>query len=117
MSFSESGVYKITWNKLREFGFDPSDIDPKNIAIYGQNGGMLAQSLSENRYIDLQENPITVVGESDGVFGENDYILFYVDEINQVDYDANSDQFNITRNLYTDEIFYFLTIKNEPDLG
>jgi hypothetical protein len=116
MSFSESGLYKITWNKLREFGFDPSDIDPKNIAIYGQTGGMLPQSLSENRYIDLQENPITVVGESDGVFGENDYILFYVDEINQVDYDANSDQFNRTKNLYTDEIFYFLTTKNEPGL-
>ena len=125
MSFEESGVYKITWNKLREMGFEPAEIDPRNLAIFGNPGGMLPQSLSEERPIDLIENRISVIGESDGVFGENDYIVFYVDEIDEVFYNESSDAFQITKNLYSNEIFYFLTIKstpglrveNKPDLG
>lgn len=125
MSFKESGVYKITWNKLREMGIEPATIDPRNLAIYGNSGGMLPQSLSEQRPADLIENPILVSGESDGVFGENDYLLFYVDEVNEVLYDSNSDQFTVIKNLYSDDIFYFLTVKNsaglriqqKPDMG
>lgn len=125
MSFQESGVYKITWSKLREMGIEPSTIDPRNLAIYGNPGGMLPQSLSESRPNDLIENPILVSGESDGVFSENDYLLFYVDEVNEVQYDPNSDQFNVIKNLYSDDIFYFLTVKSnaglriqeKPDMG
>ncbi|NVJ48727.1 MAG: hypothetical protein HWE07_16445, partial [Cytophagia bacterium] len=90
MSFQESGVYKITWSKLLEMGIEPSTIDPRNLAIYGNPGGMLPQSLSESRPNELIENPILVSGESDGVFSENDYLLFYVDEVNEVQYDPNS---------------------------
>lgn len=116
MSFQESGVYKITWNKLREMGIEPATIDPRNLAIYGNPGGMLPQSLSESRPNDLIENPILVSGESDGVFGESDYLLFYVDEVNEVLYDSNSDQFTVIKNLYSNNIFYFLTVKSSPGL-
>lgn len=116
MSFSESGVYKISWSKLRELGIEPSEIDPRNIAIYGNPGGMLPQSLNEDRPTDLIENHITIIGENDGVFGEDDYIIFYVDEINEVNFDETSDHFNIIKNLYSEEIFYFLTVKNNTGL-
>ncbi len=125
MGFDEAGVYRITWSKLREMGFEPSEVDPRNLAIYGNPGGMLPQSLSESRPIDLIENHILVSGENDGVFNENDFILFYVDDVNKTIYDPTSDSFTIEKNLYAEEIFYFLTekptnglrLEQSPDLG
>ncbi len=73
----ESGIYKISYNDLQNYGIDPSSIDPRNIRIYGNGGGMFPETTSDFRYDDLQENAIEVVGENDGVFNEEDYILFY----------------------------------------
>lgn len=116
MGFTESGVYKITWNKLREMGLEPSSIDPQNIAIFGNPGGMLPQALNEWRPQDLLENRIFIQGESDGVFGESDYILFYVDEVDETTYNVQTDDFEVIKNLYSDNIYYFLTVKSEPGL-
>jgi len=73
----ESGIYKISYNDLQNYGIDPSSIDPRDIRIYGNGGGMLPETTSDFRYDDLQENAIEVVGEDDGVFNQDDYILFY----------------------------------------
>lgn len=124
MGFSEPGVYKITHNQLNEMGFVPAEIDPRNIRIYGNPGGMLPQANENDRPVDLQENAILVNGESDGIFNAEDYILFYVDEIDRVTLDEN-DGFQVTKNLYSDQNFYFITvaetqgkrITNTPNLG
>lgn len=116
MKFTESGVYKITWSKLREMGFEPSEIDPRNIAIFGNPGGMLPQALSEERPQNILENPILVKGQSDGVFGQDDYILFYVDAVNETVYNPQTDDFRVIKNLYSDQTYYFLTVKAEPGL-
>lgn len=111
MEFDAAGIYKIDHNTLNEMGFTPADVDPRNIAIYGNPGGMLPQSLAIDRPTDLLENSIKVVGEDDGVFNENDYILFYVDEIDETSFDGTSERFNITKNLYSEKNYYFITIK------
>lgn len=111
MEFDAAGIYKIDHNTLNEMGFTPADVDPRNIAIYGNSGGMLPQSLAIDRPTDLLENSIKVVGEDDGVFNENDYILFYVDEIDEIALDETSERFNITKNLYSEKNYYFITIK------
>lgn len=116
MAFTEPGAYRINWNTLHDMGWEPSDIDPRNLAIYGNPGGMLPQSSDEPRPIDLIENPIVVSGEADGVFGENDFLLFLVDEINQTQYNSDEDQFEVIKNLYSDTLYYFLTIKDSPGL-
>ena len=116
MGFTESGVYRIDWNKLRDLGFEPAEIDPRNIGIYGNPGGMLPQSNNELRPIDLIENSIEVIGQSDGVFNEEDYILFYVDEIDNVSYEDQTDHFSIRKNIYSDTIYYFLTEKSNKGL-
>lgn len=116
MSFVESGIYKIDWSTLRDMGFEPSEIDPRNLAIYGNPGGMLPQALSEDRTQGLIENRIRVEGENDGVFNENDFLLFYVDEIDEVIFKAEEDEFEVKKNIYSDTIYYFLTHKNDPGL-
>lgn len=111
MEFDAPGIYKIDHNTLNEMGFTPADVDPRNIAIYGNPGGMLPQSLAIDRANDLLENAIKVVGEEDGVFNENDHVLFYVDEINVIDFDETLGRFNITKNLYSEKNYYFITVK------
>jgi hypothetical protein len=73
----ETGLYMITYTELQQMGFDPSAIDPRNIRIYGNGGGMLPEKLQEPRYDDLVENAVFVSGEGDGKFDQGDYILFY----------------------------------------
>ena len=71
------GIYKIDRARLEAFGFDVSNVDPRTIRIYNNGGKVLPESLSVPRPIDLVENAILVVGESDGSFDQSDYILFY----------------------------------------
>ncbi len=74
---AENGIYRITRDNLSAYGLDPSSVDPRNLRLYGNAGGMLPESNSVARYDDLQENAIYVHGEEDGSFDEGDYILFY----------------------------------------
>jgi hypothetical protein len=38
LSFPSSGIYKITYSDLTNYGFDMSNLNPKNIHLYGVQG-------------------------------------------------------------------------------
>ncbi len=105
----KTGIYKIDRNFLLSLGIDMNSVDPRTIKIYGNGGEMLPELINDFRYSDLQETAIQVVGESDGSFDNNDYIVFYgvgphvwdVDEVNQ----TASHRYN----LYSEEAHYFIT--------
>ena len=73
----ETGIYKLTASDLSELGINVSNIDPRQIRIYHNGGGVLPEKNAIARPDDLVEVPIYVAGESDGRFDNNDYILFY----------------------------------------
>lgn len=73
----ETGVYKLTYADLSNLGVDVARVDPRQIRLYHNGGGVLSEMNSEARHDDLVEIPIYVFGESDGKFDNNDYILFY----------------------------------------
>src|SRR5690606_13604567 len=75
----ESGVYKIDADLLQNAGVDIISIDPRKIGIFGYGGGMLPQSNSAPRPVDLPEMAIYVSGESDGRFDADDFIVFYAE--------------------------------------
>ncbi len=108
-----NGIYKITYQDLVSMGLDPTGIDPRNIRIYGNGGGMLPESSDDFRYDDLQEDAIQVIGESDGHFDAGDYILFYGQSPHQWKYSHIGQYFNHILNIYSEKTFYFLT----SDLG
>lgn len=114
MAIEKNGVYKISSNTVREMGFDLSKIDPRNIRIYGNGGGMLPQANAATRPTDLTENAIFVSGESDGVFHPNDYILFYATGADKIYFDAEREIFGYEKNLYADKNFYFITVAETP---
>ena len=73
----ETGVYKLTYNDLSGLGIDVAHVDPRQIRVYHNGGGVLPEMNSVARHDDLVEVPIYVAGESDGSFDKSDYILFY----------------------------------------
>ncbi len=116
MKFDKAGIYKLDFNTLNQMGFEAASIDPRQLAVYGIKGGMLSQKNSEQSPTDLIENRILIQGEDDGNFSPEDYLLFYVDSPDAVLYDQSNDIYKVEKNLYTDSIFYFLTVKPEPGL-
>ena len=78
IAVSETGIYKIDYNFLvNELKLAPGSIDPRNIRLYGNGGGMLPELVSDTRYDDLVENAILAVGQEDGKLDAQDYFLFY----------------------------------------
>lgn len=73
----KSGIFKITAKFLRDHGINPANVNPQNFRIYGNGGLMLPEHNQDLHYDALQENAIQVVGETDGVWNEDDYALFY----------------------------------------
>ncbi len=112
-SVVQTGIHQITYSDLQGMGINPASIDPRNIRLYGNGGGMLSESLTEFRHDDLVENSILVSGESDGSFDQQDYILFYGQSPNKWKYQSFSQAFNHEQNIYSDSTYYFLT----TDLG
>lgn len=112
MSVSKNGVYKIDVNVLKKMGLDPGKIDPHKIKIYGNAGGMLPQANSTPRPPDLTELATYLNDTDDGVFGSNDYILFYAQGADQNHFDVKRKTFFYEKNLYDDNNYYFLTISS-----
>ncbi|MCA0429274.1 MAG: type IX secretion system sortase PorU [Bacteroidetes bacterium] len=113
----KTGVYKIDKSLLTKMGIDVSSLDPKKIKIYGNGGNALPELNSATVLDDLKENAIKVVGESDGVFNDNDYILFYAKGSQQLTYNATSRlKYNLNNNIYSDSSFYFLNFENTNGL-
>lgn len=99
----KSGVYKITKGFLESLGFN-TNVDPRNIRIYG-NGGRMVPLLNSASYpIDLEENAIQFIGEEDGNFSNQDYILFYAEGT-----DTWSPENRTHLNLFSDKSYYYVT--------
>jgi len=107
----ESGVHKIDRNFLENLGINTESIDPRKIKIFGHGGEMLSMQNTENFMIDPVENSIKIIGEDDGSFDSNDYILFYASGPN-----AYNSENNTNLNLYEDKISYFLSVGSEDGL-
>ncbi len=110
-SIDTTGVFKLDRKFLQDLGINTSEINPKNIKIFGNGGHMLPMLNSDFRYDGLQENAIFVSGEEDNSFDANDFVLFYGRGSNA--WSINTIQTGQTRhqtNIYSDKAHYFLTI-------
>lgn len=99
----KSGVFKVTKSFLSSLGLN-TNVDPRKIKIYGNGGRMLPLLNSDDYPMDLEENAIQFVGENDGVFDSQDYILFYAEGMDKWNNDYKSNL-----NIYTDKSYYYVT--------
>ncbi|WP_062543785.1 type IX secretion system sortase PorU [Rufibacter tibetensis] len=107
-----SGMYKLDRTALQTMGVNLQNLNPRNLRLYGNGGGMLPQANSAPRADDLVENAIWIEGEQDGSFDANDYLLFYGQgphtwAENQV---RGQSPFVHSFNLYSDTTYYYLTV-------
>lgn len=109
-SIEKNGIYKIDFNTLKQAGINPDAIDPQKIKLFAFPTGMLPQANSATTGIDLDEIAITVSGEDDGKFNGGDFILFYGQGPDRVDFVDDKNIFRYQNNLYSDKNYYFLTI-------
>ena len=107
MEINERGIYKLTYNYLQNAGIPVNNIDPKTFKIYGMSAGMLPQANNSGWPLDPSEYSIQVVGERDGKFDSNDYILFYAEDGDKYHYENN--ELIYEHNIYDDNNYYFLT--------
>jgi len=99
-----TGVFRLSKGFLQSLGVNVNGIDPRTIKIYGNGGNMIPYRNSEPQPFDITENAIKVVGEEDGVFDNEDYVLFYGQGPKGYNEESNT---NI--NCYTDKTYYYVT--------
>jgi Peptidase family C25 len=114
LSVNATGIYRISYTDLNNMGINPQSVDPRNIRIYGNGGGMLPEANALPRIDDLRENAIFVSGEEDGQFNDGDYILFYGESPDLWSFNLKDQLFHHSKNVYTDFNYYFLTYDNGP---
>jgi hypothetical protein len=109
IALTQDGVYKIDKSFLSSMGINIAALDPRKIRVYGNGGKVIPELNGAFRYDDLQENAIKVIGESDGVFDDNDYVLFYGTGTEYWSQTANKwMRFSRQKNYYSDTSYYYL---------
>lgn len=101
----KTGVHKISKNFLSQMGINVDNIDPRTLKLYGNGGNMIPYANSEPYPMDINENAIRIIGESDGVFHDSDYILFYAQGPHEFNEESNTHI-----NCYTDKTYYYINV-------
>ena len=96
IKISKSGVYKIPYSKLSDWGIS----NPSNAKIYGFGGTMLPKRNSDVELDDMEEIAITK---------ENNAVYFYAQGPVEWKFDNAKNMFMHQLNDYTDEAYYFVT--------
>ncbi|MFH1119611.1 MAG: type IX secretion system sortase PorU [Bacteroidota bacterium] len=111
----ESGIYKLTFDDLRNMGIPMEGLNPDLIRIFGNGGSMLNEAAGTERIDDLAENAIKVVSANPGVFVQGDYVLFYGKGTRSWNMNPFSGRMEHLTHYYADEACYFVTIG--PEMG
>jgi len=114
LRIAESGIYRLSAADLQSMGIATGTLNPRNIRIYGNGGGLLPEDNQAFRHDDLVENPIVVVGEEDGVFNDNDYVLFYAQGAMLWEYNESTSLYAHQNNAYDDFSHVFVNVDRGP---
>ena len=104
----ETGVYEITGEQLKQFGFS----DPQKVKIFGTGGIQTTDNYNKDYTDDLEQVPAMRTG---------DKLYFYAngltyEEIRSIDYTTNFDIYrSISKNAYSPSSYYFLTDSEDFD--
>lgn len=109
IAVKDEGVYRLTYDFLKNIGIDVNNINPKNIRVYGNGGYQLPQANSTARADDLEELGIEVIGENDSKLDQTDYVLFYATGNTKWQL-RNNQYFEHQANIYSDSSFYFINV-------
>ncbi len=113
---SKDGIYKIPYSYLKDMGLNLESINPKNIKLYGNGGGMLPQLITDDYMDDLVEVPIYIEGEADEKFDQSDYILFYGEGQDKWSFNNATKNWYYKKNIYSDHNYYYIKLSDTRGL-
>lgn len=73
---SGDGVYKITGADFKNAGINLNGKNPQNLSVFTHQGAMLPE-MSRSAFHGTREIPVYVEDGNDGVFGNEDFVVFY----------------------------------------
>lgn len=111
MAIVNEGVYKITGTYLNQLGMG-NNLPSAFIRLYGNGGGRLPELNSVARVDDLGEVAVEMNDGGDGVFNDNDFLLFYGKSQHRWVL-RNNGIFENVNNDYADTTYYFITLGGE----
>lgn len=112
IAVSKDGIYKIDKTFLEACGVNTSNLNPAHIHIFGNGEGVIPEANASPITDDLAQNAITIIGEADGSFDANDYILFYGWGPHRWSL-SGGNQFAQTRHPYSDQSYYFIYVGSD----
>ena len=102
---NKTGVFKLDKNFFSALGVDVNNVNPKNIRIFGNGGKAIPLANANVNEFDVTENAVKFIGEADGNFDTNDYLLFYAESA------YGWDSVNKTNiNPYHNKTYYYVNI-------
>jgi hypothetical protein len=96
IKISQNGVYRITYDQLREMGIGR----PEDVRVFGNDAGMLSMRNDGTAPDDLLENDILY---------RDDAILFYAEGPDQWDFSETEKAFRHRDHLYSDGVYYYFS--------
>ncbi len=112
INVDKSGVYKITYAELQANGLS----NLANISVWGNGGKALPYMNNKPSPDDLISIPIYIEKGSDGIFNQNDYILFYAEGPNTLRYDETEGIWTTEQHPYSSKAHYFLTTDKSQNI-
>ena len=58
IQLNKTGIYKLTYADIQAMGVDMASVNPANIRVFGNGGGLLPEANSMARHDDLAENAV-----------------------------------------------------------
>ena len=114
IEIKSTGIHKIDYKYLKDAGIDVAALNPANIHILGKKGGRLKEIIDENYDDDLTEIPVYLEGDGDGKFDSGDYILFYAENADKWQFNADAGRWDFDKNIYSFDNYYFIKIDDTP---
>ncbi|MBK8499567.1 MAG: type IX secretion system sortase PorU [Flavobacteriales bacterium] len=109
---AKDGVYKVSYEMLRDMGAEVAGLASDRINVYGNHFGMLPFQNNVDRPTDVIPNAIEVVDGGDGVFNAGDYLLFFASGAQR--WAMGDSLFAHSKNVFTDSASYFIGIDADP---
>ena len=109
IAVSRDGIYKLDKAFLTSCGINTAQLNPQHIHVFGNGEGVIAELNSTPVTDDLAQNAIQIIGEADGQFNDNDYVLFYGWGPHRWDPVAGG-LFNQVRHSYSEASYYFIYV-------
>jgi len=111
LRIEESAMYKITADYFESNNIGEGDIAIDQIRLLANDQAQLAESFLEARTSDLQERAFKMVDlNGDGLFNNNDYMLFWAYGPHDWEYNTTNDRYDYRHNIYRDENYVFISV-------